>query len=162
MKTLDDDRVLGDLVAAGNATECANVGLIGFCMGGMYALKAAGLSHFHRVVAFYGMIRVPEAWKGFGTAEPLDKLANPLSTPTLAIIGEQDPYTPPEDVDGTRGERGSRWCAIPRPSTGSCTIPTGLHTGPPTPPTRGSARSRSRRADPQRERCANRSRLTMR
>ena len=86
------------VVAAGNATECANVGLIGFCMGGMYALKAAGLSHFHRVVAFYGMIRVPEAWKGFGTAEPLDKLANPLSTPTLAIIGEQDPYTPPEDV----------------------------------------------------------------
>jgi dienelactone hydrolase len=98
VKTLDDDRVLGDLVAAGNATECANVGLIGFCMGGMYALKAAGLSHFHRVVAFYGMIRVPEAWKGFGTAEPLDKLANPLSTPTLALIGEQDPYTPPEDV----------------------------------------------------------------
>jgi carboxymethylenebutenolidase len=44
------------------------------------------------------MIRVPEAWKGFGTAEPLDKLANPLSTPTLAIIGEQDPYTPSEDV----------------------------------------------------------------
>jgi carboxymethylenebutenolidase len=67
-------------------------------MGGMYALKAAGLSHFHRVVVFYGMIRVPEVWKRFGTAEPLDKLANPLSSPTLAIIGEQDPYTPPEDV----------------------------------------------------------------
>ena len=98
VKTLDDERLLGDLVAAGEATECATVGLIGFCMGGMYALKAAGLSHFHRVVAFYGMIRVPEAWKGFGTIEPLDKLANPLASPTLAIIGEQDPYTPPEDV----------------------------------------------------------------
>ena len=96
--TLDDDRVVGDLIAAGRATECERVGLIGFCMGGMYALKAAGISHFHRVVAFYGMIRVPEAWKRFGAAEPLDKLANPLSSPTLAIIGEQDPYTPPEDV----------------------------------------------------------------
>ncbi len=98
VRNLDDDRVLGDLIAAGKATECANVALIGFCIGGMYALKAAGLSHFHRVVSFYGMIRVPEAWKGFGTVEPLDKLANPLSSPTLAIIGEQDPYTPPEDV----------------------------------------------------------------
>ena len=48
------------------------------------------------------MIRVPEAWKGFGTAEPLDKLANPLSTPTLAIIGEQDPVHP------SRGRRGTR------------------------------------------------------
>jgi carboxymethylenebutenolidase len=32
---LDDDRVLGDLIAGGNATGNANVCLIGFCMGGM-------------------------------------------------------------------------------------------------------------------------------
>jgi carboxymethylenebutenolidase len=74
-------------------------------MGGMYALKAAGLSHFRRVVAFYGMIRVPEAWKGFGHAEPLDKLENALASPTLAIIGEQDPYTPPEDVAALEAAR---------------------------------------------------------
>ncbi|HTN81118.1 MAG TPA: dienelactone hydrolase family protein [Acidimicrobiales bacterium] len=98
VRTLDDSHVLGDLVAAGNATECERVGLIGFCMGGMYALKAAGLSHFHRVVAFYGMIRIPEAWKGMGAAEPLDRVAGPLASPTLAIVGGQDPYTPPEDV----------------------------------------------------------------
>ncbi len=98
VRNLDDDRVLGDLVAAGAATKCSTVSLIGFCMGGMYALKAAGLSHFHRVVTFYGMIRIPPAWRGHGVAEPLDKLANPLASPTMAIIGEQDPYTPPEDV----------------------------------------------------------------
>jgi carboxymethylenebutenolidase len=96
--SLRDERVLGDLVAAGVATNCATVSLIGFCMGGMYALKAAGLSHFRRVVAFYGMIRIPPAWKSAGAAEPLDKLASPLASPTMAIIGEQDPYTPPEDV----------------------------------------------------------------
>ena len=98
VRNLEDDRVIGDLVAAGAATECSDVALIGFCMGGMYALKAAGLAHFRRIVAFYGMIRVPEAWKGFGHAEPLDKLENALASPTLAIIGEHDPYTPPEDV----------------------------------------------------------------
>src|SRR4249919_2302610 len=96
--SLQDERVLGDLIAAGVATNCATVSLIGFCMGGMYALKAAGLSHFRRVVAFYGMIRIPPAWRSAGTAEPLDKLASPLASPTMAIIGEQDPYTPPEDV----------------------------------------------------------------
>jgi dienelactone hydrolase len=105
VRNLEDDRVIGDLVAAGAATECATVALIGFCMGGMYALKAAGLAHFRRVVAFYGMIRVPEAWKGPYHAEPLDKLANPLASPTLAIIGEQDPYTPPEDVAALESAR---------------------------------------------------------
>ncbi len=110
---LDDDRVLGDLIAGGNATGNENVCLIGFCMGGMYALKAAGLSHFRRVVAFYGMIRIPPAWKGHGVAEPLDKLANPLASPTMAIIGEQDPYTPPEDV--TALERDTRVTVVRYP-----------------------------------------------
>jgi carboxymethylenebutenolidase len=105
VRNLQDDRVIGDLVAAGVATECSDVALIGFCMGGMYALKAAGLSHFRRVVAFYGMIRVPEAWKGVGHAEPLDKLENAVASPTLAIIGEHDPYTPPEDVAALEAAR---------------------------------------------------------
>ncbi len=98
VRNLDDVRVLGDLVAAGTETGCTNVALMGFCMGGMYALKAAGLAHFRRVVAFYGMIRIPEMWKSVGVSEPLDKLSNPLASPTLAIIGEKDPYTPAEDI----------------------------------------------------------------
>jgi len=105
VRNLQDERVIGDLVAAGVATECSDVALIGFCMGGMYALKAAGLSHFRRVVAFYGMIRVPEAWKGAGHAEPLDKLENAMASPTLAIIGEHDPYTTPEDVAALEAAR---------------------------------------------------------
>src|SRR5205085_224810 len=40
---LRDDDVLGDLSHAADATGAERVGLIGFCMGGMYALKAAGL-----------------------------------------------------------------------------------------------------------------------
>lgn len=97
---LVDDAVLGDLEAAGAATgqPAGHQSLIGFCMGGMYALKAAGLGRFRRVVAFYGMIRVPPAWRGVGQGEPLAALDRPGCSPTMAVIGELDPYTPPEDV----------------------------------------------------------------
>jgi carboxymethylenebutenolidase len=93
-----DDDALRDLVEAADATGCERVGLIGFCMGGMYVLKAAALGRFDRIVSFYGMIRLPEAWRGAGQTEPLDSLARPGGSPVLAIIGERDPYTPPGDV----------------------------------------------------------------
>ena len=70
---LDDERVIGDLEPRPSRPSCSDVALIGFCMGGMYALKAAGLSaRFDRVVAFYGMIRVPEEWQAIRHGEPLD------------------------------------------------------------------------------------------
>ncbi len=94
-----DADALRDLEEAATATGCARVGLIGFCMGGMYALKAAGSGRFGRVVSFYGMIRVPPAWQGPDQQEPLDYLARPTASPLLAVIGVQDHYTPPDDVD---------------------------------------------------------------
>ena len=39
-------------------------------MGGMYALKSAAAGRFDRVVGFYGMIRVPDAWSGPGQGQP--------------------------------------------------------------------------------------------
>src|SRR5947207_891541 len=66
---------------------------------GLCALKAAGTGTFDRAVAFYGMIRVPEAWQGPGHGEPLDAVARPGACPVLAVIGERDPYTPPSDVE---------------------------------------------------------------
>src|SRR3954454_5456580 len=39
---LDDERVLGDLAAAADRLGTDRVAALGFCMGGMYALKAAG------------------------------------------------------------------------------------------------------------------------
>jgi dienelactone hydrolase len=99
---LRDDRVLGDALAAADATGVEPVGIIGFCMGGMYTLKAAGLGRFRRAVAFYGMIRVPERWRSDSQREPLDALGSPDRCPTMAIIGSEDPWTPPEDVDALR------------------------------------------------------------
>jgi carboxymethylenebutenolidase len=101
MADLDDQRQLSALREAAAATECDRVAVIGFCMGGMYTLKAAGNTApppFERAVAFYGMIRVPDQWRGPGHGEPLDALRRPEACPVLAIIGDRDVWTPPDDV----------------------------------------------------------------
>lgn len=97
---LDDDDVVDDLVDAANRLEVDPVGLAGFCLGGMYAFKAAASHRFDRIVSFYGMIRLPDRWRGPGQREPLpllDHADDPSSI--LAIVGTEDPYTPPDDVD---------------------------------------------------------------
>lgn len=96
--TLDDDLHLRDLLEAADATGCDRVGLLGFCMGGMYCFKAARSDRFARIASFYGMIRLPEAWAGPGQREPLEHLAAGHPERVLAIIGELDTYTPPADV----------------------------------------------------------------
>jgi carboxymethylenebutenolidase len=96
---LRDDRVLGDAVAAADATATDRVGIIGFCMGGMYVLKAAASGRFARAASFYGMIRIPEQWRSDGQGEPLDAVRSPERCPTMAIVGTDDPWTPSGDVD---------------------------------------------------------------
>jgi carboxymethylenebutenolidase len=98
---LDDGRVMADLIAGADATGCARVGVLGFCMGGMYTLKAAGTGRFDAAAAFYGMIRLPVAWRGDGQGEPLESVAK-APCPVLAVVGGKDPYTPPEDVAALR------------------------------------------------------------
>ena len=145
--TLDDDRLLGDLVAAADATECAN-GRAPRVLHGRH-VHAEGRGH-RPVRPRRRVLRDDPRARGVagsGTAEPLDELADPLSTPTLAIFGEHDPYTPPADVDAPSSARGVTVVRYPRPSTASCTIPTGRPTAPTTPPTPGGERSRSCRAD---------------
>ena len=96
--TIDDAALLGDVVAAADVCGVEPVAVIGFCMGGMYTLKAAGTGRFDRAAAFYGMIRVPDRWRGPGQGEPLDQLARPQRCPTMAVIGTADIWTPPDDV----------------------------------------------------------------
>ncbi len=101
---LSDELQLGDLERAADYVvvndDVADVAILGFCMGGMYALKAAATGRFDRAVSFYGMVRVPERWRA-------DELAEPLATanavcPTLAIFGAADPFTPAGDIDELR------------------------------------------------------------
>ena len=101
MAGLDDDRQLADIVAAAELLAIEPIGVLGFCMGGMYTMKAAATGRFDRAASFYGMIRVPEAWRGPAQRDAIDLLAaSPGSAArVLAIIGTADPYTPVPDVD---------------------------------------------------------------
>ena len=98
-KDLDDDRILGDALAAADATRCEVVNIIGFCMGGMYTIKAVKTSRFRRHVPFYGMIHVPDNWRGPAQGDPLAAVREGDATRVLAVIGTNDSFTPPEAVD---------------------------------------------------------------
>jgi dienelactone hydrolase len=97
--SLDDDAHLRDLLEGADATGCDRVGLLGFCLGGMYCHKASRSDRFARIASFYGMIRVPEAWRSPTQGEPLQHLSAGHAERVLAIIGERDHYTPPADVE---------------------------------------------------------------
>jgi carboxymethylenebutenolidase len=100
MAELDDDGQLADVTAAADELGVEPVGVLGFCMGGMYTLKAAATGRFDRAAAFYGMIRVPEAWRGATQSNAIDRLRGTAGSAerVLAVIGTADPYTPEADV----------------------------------------------------------------
>src|SRR5687768_2177743 len=93
MAGLDDARQVADLVAAADLLDIEPVGILGFCMGGMYTMKAASTGRFDRAAPFYGMIRVPEAWRGPAQGDAIDALAEAPGSAAriLAIVGTADP-----------------------------------------------------------------------
>jgi carboxymethylenebutenolidase len=102
---LHDDVILEDLAEAADhlvaADGVGSVSVMGFCMGGSTALKAAATGRFERAVAFYGMVRTPPDWTGGGLRDALDVVAD-AACPTLAMFGEVDKLIPPADVDALR------------------------------------------------------------
>lgn len=105
VKNLDDDQQLEMLSAAADLLvvddDVARVSVLGFCMGGHYTFKAAATGRFDAAVAFYGMVRTPDDWRGPGhRIEPLAVAAQ--MCPTLAFFGTNDPWTPAADIDALR------------------------------------------------------------
>ena len=96
--TIGDEAVFSKVRDAAAATGARDVALIGFCVGGMYAMKASSLGIFDRIVAFYGMVRIPEYWRSPQQGEPLEYLAANADG-VLAIFGEQDEFIPVADID---------------------------------------------------------------
>jgi carboxymethylenebutenolidase len=103
---LDDDAFLADVNAAADLLEAGGatrVAVIGFCMGGMFALKAAGWTRFDRIVSFYGMVRLPEHWRSDTVGEPLDVLGTmatgDLDGRVLSICGTEDSWVPAADLE---------------------------------------------------------------
>jgi carboxymethylenebutenolidase len=115
VKDLEDSVQLAHLESAADGLvvhdDVTDVSILGFCLGGMYALKASATGRFDRAVAFYGMIRVPEGWRGPEQKEPLELVAD--GCPTLAIFGTEDHFTPAEDIEALREVwRARRDCEI--------------------------------------------------
>jgi carboxymethylenebutenolidase len=109
---LDDDQQLEMLSAAADLLvvddDVSRVAVLGFCIGGHYVFKSAASGRFDAAVAFYGMLRTPDAWRGAGhRIDPLE-VAHRMC-PTLAIFGSADPWTPAVDIDALR----AAWSARP-------------------------------------------------
>ena len=94
-----DERVLGDALAAADETGCEHVGLIGFCMGGMYGFKASATGRFDRIVSFYGMAHVPDYFDGPGHGDPVEALERRGEVQVMTIVGTADPLVPEEHAD---------------------------------------------------------------
>lgn len=97
--SIRDADILGDLSAAADATGVEPVAVIGFCLGGMYTMKAAGTGRFDRACPFYGMIRLPENWHGEDQSEPLDGVTSEGAAPVLGFFGTADRWTPSDELD---------------------------------------------------------------
>lgn len=98
---LDEARVLADVAdTAGHlralpAVAGRPVGILGFCLGGQYALAAAcGDAGFAACVSFYGMLRHERSDRRPRT--PLD-VAGGLACPFLGLYGADDPLVAPPD-----------------------------------------------------------------
>ena len=108
---LEDELQLGDLEAAADYLvvndDVSEVAVLGFCMGGMYAFKAAA----DRSVRSGRLVLRDGAVPG-GMARPAPgRTARDRSArcvPTLAIFGGADPYTPAADIEALRAAWGGR------------------------------------------------------
>jgi carboxymethylenebutenolidase len=118
MRALSDPEVLADVqagidfLALARPTRARKTGVVGFCMGGMYALLAAcqcrGLS---AAVPFYGLLShehgILAAPEGLDRrkkpVQPLDA-APDLRCPLLAFFGDQDEFVSQADVEKLRAQ----------------------------------------------------------
>jgi len=110
IQDLSDPLVQSDLEAAATYLRrvCAapRVGLVGFCMGGMYTVLAACTSeHFDAAVPFYGILSHQHGMlyreEGLDPArKPIEPVGvgEELRCPILAFFGGEDALVPLEDV----------------------------------------------------------------
>ncbi len=111
IRKLSDPVLLADLQAAADwlsvQPEVAGrrLGVMGFCMGGQYALLAAArLRGFSACASFYGTLRYePGLDPAKKPASPL-MLAREICCPVLGLYGEQDALIPVEDVQALEQE----------------------------------------------------------
>jgi carboxymethylenebutenolidase len=117
MRELSDPDVLGDVqlgvdFVRGLHAQPSRVAVIGFCMGGTYALLAgtalervAAVAPFYAVLSHsHGLLHAP------GGLDPQKKPRSPLAAarmlrcPLLAFYGDRDVFVPASDIDALRAQ----------------------------------------------------------
>lgn len=89
---LDPQQAVGDVVAALQALRgsdgVGDVGLLGFCLGGVLAYHAAAVGDPDACVSYYGSA-IPDGLDAMGD----------ITCPTLFHFGDKDEYCPADQVD---------------------------------------------------------------
>jgi carboxymethylenebutenolidase len=114
IRGLSDVQVIADVQAAVDALAAhasvagRRIGVVGFCMGGTYAIHAAASCHgLSAAVPFYGMLSHEHGLLAAPPGESLDPARKPRSPldaaravrcPLLGCFGADDPYVPTDDV----------------------------------------------------------------
>lgn len=102
IRDLGEDRILGDARDLADRLDVEPVAMLGVCVGGMFALRGADGGRFDRVVSLYGMVHVPERWRGAGKGDPLESV-RAASVPVLALAGTADEFVPVAHLDELEG-----------------------------------------------------------
>nr|F8QQ74.1 RecName: Full=Probable 2-oxo-3-(5-oxofuran-2-ylidene)propanoate lactonase; AltName: Full=5-nitroanthranilic acid degradation protein C; AltName: Full=Lactone hydrolase NaaC [Bradyrhizobium sp.]AEH76925.1 lactonase [Bradyrhizobium sp. JS329] len=96
VETLDDRKVLKDVDAAVRyleqhaAVRADRLGILGFCVGGTYALLAARTPAIRVSVGFYGLLEYQSRTDN-KPVSPLDSVAQ-FTAPILFHVGDKDPW----------------------------------------------------------------------
>ncbi len=98
VKLADEGARIADAEAAADECGTDRVAVLGFCLGGMYAFKCASSDRFDKAVGFYGMVRMPDDWRGPTMGDALDFVIR-RHADVLGIFGTVDLYCPPADLD---------------------------------------------------------------
>lgn len=110
---VDDTVALADLqgardhLAAQDFVDADRIGIVGFCMGGSYALMAAArVDGIRCAVAFYGLLRYRQKTDN-KPVSPLD-VVDDVRVPFLGHYGETDHLIPLDDVEELRARLSGR------------------------------------------------------
>lgn len=105
---LSEEALLGDAVETAGLLEVEPVAILGVCIGGAMAMRAATTGRFDRVVSLYGMVHLPPQWAAH-KGDPLAgaETAVAAAVPVLAIGGTDDQFVSTADLDEL--ERAGAW-----------------------------------------------------
>lgn len=114
---ISDEQALADVSAAvdllrgDDAVDPERVAVLGFCLGGTYALMATSrVEGLRTAVAYYGLIRYPRLSEN-KPVSPLDAV-DAERVPLLAHYGDEDHLVPVEDVEALRDRTRGRTAEV--------------------------------------------------